>query len=146
MSNSLTKIRIHIIISTRDRLPLINPEFESNIYNFLKGELANQGCYTELINGTADHIHIIILLNPEKSLKLVLEEIVLSGTQFINKNYFPSGSFAWANDFAAFGISESQLPKMIEYVSKQKEIHTKQTFLQEYNEFLRLHGLNRDHQ
>jgi len=141
MSQPKTKIWIHAIISTKDKLPVIHTDFEKAIYDFLKEELTNHGCQVGFINGSAEHVHIIFSLNPQISLIQIIEELLSSSAIFINKNYFPSGSFDWQLDFGAFGISESQLPKMIDFVSKQKEIHKKQTFIQEFNEFLRLHGL-----
>jgi putative transposase len=142
MSQPKTKIWIHTIISTKDRLPLIHNDFENKVYDFLKGELTNLGCNVEVINGCAEHVHIVFLLNPQKSLTEIINELLDTSSTIINKTYFTSGSFAWQPEFAAYGISESQLVKLTEYVKNQKEHHKKQTFLQEYNEFLRLHVLS----
>jgi len=142
MSLPKTKIWIHAILSTKDRLPLIHSDFENKVYDFIKDELTNLGCTVELINGSAEHIHIIFLLNPDKSLAEIVNEIMSTSSVIINKNYFTSGSFAWQADFAAYSVSESQLTKLTEYIKNQKEQHKKQTFVQEYNEFLRLHGLS----
>jgi putative transposase len=143
MPQPVTRIRIHAIINTKDKLPLLNAGIERAIYDFFKDELANHGCQVDMINGSAEHVHIIFILNPGLSLTQIVDELLSSSTIFINKNYFPSASFSWQADYLAFGVSESQLPKMIEFVTKQKEIHKKQTYLQEYNEFLRLHGLDK---
>ena len=142
MSLPKTKIWIHAILSTKDRFPLIHSDFENKVYDFIKDELTNLGCTVELINGSAEHIHIIFLLNPDKSLAEIVNEIMSTSSVIINKNYFTSGSFAWQADFAAYSVSESQLTKLTEYIKNQKEQHKKQTFVQEYNEFLRLHGLS----
>jgi REP element-mobilizing transposase RayT len=142
MSQPKTKIWIHAILSTKDRLPLIHPDFENKVYDFIKDELTNLGCTVELINGSAEHIHVIFLLNPQKSLTDIILEILNTSSETINKNFFTSGSFAWQTDFAAYSVSESQLTKLTEYIKNQKEHHKKQTFMQEYSEFLRLHGLS----
>jgi putative transposase len=142
MSQPKTKIWIHAILSTKDRLPLIHPDFENKVYDFIKDELTNLGCNVELINGSAEHIHVIFLLNPDKSLADIVNEIMNTSSVNINKNYFTSGSFAWQTDFAAYSVSESQLTKLTEYIKNQKEHHKKQSFVQEYSEFLRLHGLS----
>ena len=138
-----TKVWIHLIISTKDKLPLIHSDFENQVHSFLKEELTNHGCLVELINGTADHVHAIFLLNPEKSLNKIMEELIITSTAIINKNYFSSGSFAWQPDYVAFSVSESLLTKMIEYIKNQKEHHKKQTFTNELNEFLKLHQLSK---
>lgn len=142
MPVSKTKIWIHALFGTKDRLPLIHEDFENKVHNFLAEELTHFGCQVESINGAADHVHIIFLLNPQKTLTDVIDQIKETSANAINQNHFSSGSFSWQADCCAFSISESQLPKIIDYIKNQKEHHKKQTFLQEYNEFMRLHGLS----
>jgi REP element-mobilizing transposase RayT len=70
MSHSFNKIWIHAIWSTKDRLPLIHPNLENNVYHFLSEQFSEQGCPVRIINGMPDHIHCLFLLNP---LKLLLK-------------------------------------------------------------------------
>ncbi len=143
MTQPKTKVWIHLILSTKDKLPLLHPDFENKIHAFLKEEITNYGCFVEMINGTADHVHAIFLLNPEKSLNKTVEELITTSAAIINKNYFSSGSFAWQPEYAAFSVSESLLSKMMEYIKNQKEHHKKQTFTNELKEFLKLHKLSK---
>jgi len=141
MQYSNTKIWIHAIIIAKDRLPLIHPDFEQTIYKFFIDELKNLSCPVEIINGTADHIHMILLLDSAKSIDYIIKQIKGSSKQAINQLFFPSGSFSWQEEYLAFSISESQLIKVLEYIKNQKDYHKKNSFLKEYDEFIKVHGL-----
>ena len=52
--------------------------------------------------------------------------------------------FAWQTGYGAYSVSESQLPKVFQYIKNQKLHHAKTSFLKEYNEFIKLHGLQND--
>lgn len=141
MQNSNTKIWIHAVLIAKDRLPLIHPDFEQTLYKFFNDELKNLYCPVEIINGTADHIHMVLLLDSEKSVDTIIKLIKESSKQATNQLFFPSGSFSWQEEYLAFSISESQLPKVVEYVRNQKDYHKKNSFRKEYEEFMKVHGL-----
>lgn len=52
--------------------------------------------------------------------------------------------FAWQGGFAAFSISESVLPKTINYVKNQKAHHAKSSFRKEYLDFLKHYKVEYD--
>jgi REP element-mobilizing transposase RayT len=141
MSAAKTKIWIHTFFSTKNRLPLINNDFSNDLLKFLSEELNNLGCTVDSVNGTADHVHLLFLLNSEKSLNEIIEFVKKNSSESINNKHFPSGSFAWDEEFSAFSVSESQISKVQTHIHNQQEHHKKQSFLQERNEFLRLNGI-----
>jgi REP element-mobilizing transposase RayT len=136
-----SKIWIHTIWQTINRLPLILPEIEPKIYKIVNDEFINSACKVEVINGTADHIHILYLLNPDISISNVTQQIQLESSKLINAKCFNAGSFDWYIENLSISVSESQIPKLIEYLKNQKEFHKGKSFLQENNEFKRLHGI-----
>jgi putative transposase len=139
-NKSYSKIWVHSIISTQNRLPLILSTHEERFLKLLNECFSNQVCNVEAIGGTSDHVHIVFLLNEEKSVKSVINSIIEESQNLINNELFPAKSFGWSTNWSAFGISESQLVKVVEYIKNQKEIHKNTSFSKEYNEFLRLHG------
>ncbi len=144
MPHSFNKIWIHSIWSTKERLPLIYQSIESKIYQFIDEQLREQGCPVRIINGMPDHIHCLFLLNPQKSISEVIKQIKGSSSHFINQSNLVSDRFAWQTGYAAYSVSESLVEKAFHYINNQKQHHLKKTFLQEYNEFLKLYGLNCD--
>lgn len=141
MPHSFNKIWIHAIWSTKERLPLIQLTVERKIHQFINEQLREQGCPVRIINGMPDHIHCLFLLNPQKSIAEVVKQIKGSSSHYINQNNLIADKFAWQTGYAAYSVSESVVDKVFQYIKNQKQHHTKKTFQQEYDEFVKLYGL-----
>lgn len=140
MPEGYSKIWIHAIWQTTGKLPLILPEIEPKVYKIVSDEFANSGCKVEIINGAADHIHILFLLNPTVSISNLIRQIQVESSKLINAECFSAGSFGWHPDYLTLSVSESQIPKLLEYLKNQKDFHKTKSFQQENIEFKRLHG------
>jgi len=140
MSHSFNKIWIHAIWATKERAALIKPSVELKIHNFMRQQFKELGCPVRIINGMPDHIHALFLLNPQKSIAEVIKQVKGSSSHEINQHNLTDEKFAWQTGYAAYSVSESVLEKVYEYIHNQKEHHTKRSFEQEYDEFLKLYG------
>jgi REP element-mobilizing transposase RayT len=135
---------IHVIFSTKDRAPFIDPAIEKKVYQHLTSQLLAQGCPVKRINGIPDHIHILFRLNPLKSLADVVKQIKGATSHFINEQNLIAQKFTWQTGYGAFSVSESNVEKVDLYIQHQKEHHRKFTFIQEYQKFIEVHGLSGD--
>lgn len=140
MPHSYNKIWIHAIWATKERIPLIHSPIERKVYQYVSEQLKELGCPVRIINGMADHIHCLFLLNPQKSIAEVIKQIKGSSSHFINQNNLISEKFAWQTGYAAYSVSESALDRVFQYINNQKHHHQKKAFKQEYDEFLKLYG------
>lgn len=141
MSHSYNKIWIHAIWSTKLRLPLIHTAVEKTIHRYLSDQLRELGCPVRIVNGMPDHIHALFLLSPQKTIADVIKQIKGSSSHYINGNNLIDHKFAWQSGYAAYSVSESAVDRVFQYIQNQKEHHQKNTFQQEYDEFIELHGL-----
>ena len=141
MSHSFNKIWIHAIWATKERLPLLHQNSEQKVYPFIAEQLRELGCPVKIINGMPDHIHCLFLLNPQKSVADVIKQIKGSSSHYINEHNIISDKFSWQTGYAAYSVSESVVEKVFQYIKTQKEHHQKKTYQQEYEEFLKLYGL-----
>jgi putative transposase len=137
MSHSFYKIWQHVVFSTKDRAPLIPKEKEKIIYQYLTDQLLELNCPVRIINGTVDHIHLLFLQNPQKSVSEVIKQIKGSSSHWIYQQNIIQFQFAWQTGYGVFSVSESQLDKVYLYIKNQKEHHRKQTFADEYDEFIK---------
>jgi REP element-mobilizing transposase RayT len=142
MPHSFNKIWIHAIWATKDRKPLIHLSIEQKIHQFLSEQLRTQGCPVRIINGMPDHVHCLFLLNPQNSTAGVIKQIKGSSSHFINQNNLIPEKFAWQTGYAAYSVSESVVEKVYQYIKNQKQHHQKKTFQKEFDEFLKLYGLD----
>ncbi|MCK5032274.1 MAG: IS200/IS605 family transposase [Calditrichia bacterium] len=141
MSHSLTKIWIHGIFSTKNKTQLIDSDYEPKLYSYIKNKFENDlKCNLKKINGTADHIHILFLLNSNVSINQIFHDIKGASSHWVNQNDFINQKFAWQIGYAAYSVSESQLSKVEKYIHNQKEHHKKITFEEEYHNFMQKYG------
>ena len=146
MPHSFNRIWIHAIWSTKERLPLIHPMVESKIHQFIAEQLREQGCPVRIINGMPDHIHCLFLLSPQRSIAEIIKQIKGGSSHFINQNNLITEKFAWQTGYAAYSVSESVVNKVFQYIKNQKQHHTKKTFQQEYDAFLKIYELENEKQ
>lgn len=141
MSQSFTKLWIHVIWATKNRKELIDFSIEKTLYDYIWQELTELGCPVRIINGMPDHVHVLFLQNPQKTITDIVKQIKGSSSHFMNRGEFILEKFAWQTGFAAFSVSESQLNAVYNYIKNQKEHHLKKNGQDEFDGFVKLHGL-----
>jgi REP element-mobilizing transposase RayT len=141
MSQSFTKLWIHAIWATKHRQDLIDSSMEKKLYDCIWQELTELGCPVRIINGMPDHVHVLFLQNPQKTISDIVKQIKGSSSHFINRQELILEKFAWQTGYAAFSVSESQLDAVYHYVKNQKQHHLKKKGQDEFDEFVKLHGL-----
>ena len=144
MPHSFIKIWIHAIWATKERLPLIKQNVETSMFDQMRKQFVESGCPVRIINGMPDHVHCLFLLNPQKSIAEVIKQVKGSSSHWVNEQNIILEKFAWQTGYAAYSVSESQLEKVYQYIKNQKAHHAKTTFQAEYDEFIKLHGLENE--
>jgi putative transposase len=140
MSHSLVKLWTHAVFSTKDRMNLIIPAKEKEIHNYIKSLLYKDlGCPWREINGTTDHLHLLFLQNPEKSIAEIIKHVKGSSSHWINQQNFIQSKFAWQVGYGAFSVSESLVDKITNYIADQKKHHKQFNYDQEMEQLNRLY-------
>jgi len=135
--STFSQIYIQVIFAVRGRQCLIHPIWEEELYKYITGIITNKGQKLLAINGTSDHIHLLIGLKPSCRLSDLIREVKKSSNTFINLKKFAKYKFYWQEGFGAFSYSHSSLDNVINYINKQKEHHEKRTFKEEYLLYLK---------
>lgn len=144
MSHSLNKIWIHAIWSTKERYPLLHTPIENKVHNYMRNQFIELGCPVRIINGMPDHVHCLFLLNPQKAMTEIIKQVKGSTSHWINESDLIKDKFSWQTGYAAYSVSESVTEKLYQYIVTQKQHHLKKSFLDEYDGFIKLHGLQYD--
>ena len=135
MPQSLSKVLVHLIFSTKHREPLIGPDIRPRLHAYLVGILANLKSPSLQTGGVADHVHILLALGRTISQADLVEEVKKSSSKWMRaEGGVPM--FTWQAGYGAFSIGESQADVVIHYVQKQEERHRKLTFQEEFRRFL----------
>jgi putative transposase len=89
------------------------------------------------INGTRNHIHLLIDVKPFQALSELVREVKKSSTSFVNDMKLTSNHFQWQNGFGAFAVYRQDRKIVIDYIENQKIHHQKKSFKEEFHELLR---------
>ena len=144
MSDSYTNLLYHIVFSTKDRRPLITPEYELRLYDYIGGTLRRAGGISLELNGREDHIHSLAKLRPDRAVSDVLRDLKANATGWMH-DVFPSlKDFSWQRGYGAFSVSQSNVEEVRRYIARQKEYHAVVSFRDEFIQFLRANGIEYD--
>jgi putative transposase len=141
MTEPQTKLWIHAIVATRGGRQLITTALESRLQNFFHDVLIQVGCPLRIANGMADHVHLLFLLHPRRSVGDVMRRMKGQSSRWINQNHLSIQKFAWEPGFTAFSVSESQVQKVYDYIINQKEHHLHESFEEEHRHIISLHNV-----
>src|SRR5215203_53167 len=64
MSHTYTNLLIHVVFSTKDRLPLITRELKPELFAYLGGLVKELKGKALAINGMTDHVHLLVTFPP----------------------------------------------------------------------------------
>ena len=144
MAQSLTKIIVHAVFSTKNREPLLATAVRNDLFAYIVGILNSLDCITLAINGTEDHVHGLMVMSKTISLSKMMEEMKGGSSRWLNSHATTKGRFAWQAGYGAFSVSESQASKVINYIEGQEEHHRKTTFQDELLTLLQKHRVEFD--
>ncbi|MGD9588654.1 MAG: IS200/IS605 family transposase [Pyrinomonadaceae bacterium] len=136
MAQSLVKIIVHVVFSTKGRVRLITPEIEPRLFGFISGIIENNGAKMIIAGGDADHIHILISIGRADIADLI-GDIKRETSKWMKQQDRRFEKFYWQRGYGAFSIGQSQVPAAKRYINSQKEHHKKQTFQDEFRELCR---------
>ena len=105
MPQSLARLHIHLVFSTKNREPIITDTVRSTLHAYMATVLQNLGCTPVLINSVEDHAHVLFDLARTVSVSQVVEDIKKSSSKWIKTQGPGFASFAWQAGYGAFAVS-----------------------------------------
>jgi REP element-mobilizing transposase RayT len=146
MPQSLAKVLVHIVYSTKNRTPwLRNDGLRSELYAYMATILRDVvDSPALLINGVEDHVHILCLLSRKFSIQDVIKECKTETTKWVKKQAETLGDFHWQAGYGIFSVSPSNVQSVKRYIANQEEHHRRMTYQDEFRELCRRHGVEID--
>ncbi len=144
MPQSLANIYIHLIFSTKERFPFLVKEVRPDLHAYMATVLANLNSPAVLINSVEDHVHILFNMGRTVTLAQVVEDVKKSSSKWIKTQGASFSKFSWQAGYGGFSVSESNVPKVANYIQNQEEHHRVKTFQEEYRGFLEKHKIQYD--
>jgi putative transposase len=144
MPQSLCKVILHIIFSTKNREPWLDSDVRPRMHPYVATICRDLAAEFVHVGGMADHVHVVITLPRTLSQAELIEQIKKTSSKWIKALDARYRGFSWQRGYSAFSVSPSQLEAVLEYVDTQQEHHRTRTFRAEYRELLRRHGVGCD--
>lgn len=144
MPQSLSKVILHIIFSTKNREPWLDSNVRPRMHAYLATVCRDLGAELVRVGGVANHVHIVTTLPRTVSQAQFIEQIKKASSKWIKDLDTRYRGFFWQRGYGAFSVSASQLEAVLQYVDAQQEHHRTRTFQEEYRELLRRYGVEFD--
>ena len=124
-----------MIFSTRGRRPLIKPDFSDDLFAYLGGIVREMNGTALIINGVADHVHVLVRIRPTHSPAEIVRVVKANSSRWVRKKW--DANFAWQTGYGVLSVSESNVASVTRYIAGQEEHHRKHSFQEEYIAFLK---------
>jgi REP element-mobilizing transposase RayT len=144
MAQSLSKIYIHLIFSTKNRERTLPDEIRPDLHAYLGGTFKGLDCPAIEINTEPDHVHALFLLARTEALRDVVGRLKKSSNDWLRSRSPLFASFFWQAGFGAFSVSQSQVEEVRAYIRNQREHHRVKTFQEELRAFLKAYEIEFD--
>jgi len=145
MSQSLAKILLHTIFSTKERRPFLHDEpLREELHRYLGGILAHHDCQPLIVGGTEDHVHILSTLSRTCNVADMVKETKHGSSLWLKTKSPDLHDFAWQSGYGIFSVGFSQVETVRDYIAGQKEHHRKVSFQNKYREFLKRYEIEFD--
>jgi putative transposase len=132
-----TQLYIQLVFAVKNRNAVLHKNIRSEIFKYMSGIISSMNHKSLIVNGVSDHVHILIGLNPSKSISDTVHDIKRGSSLFINTEKLCDSKFSWQEGYGAFSYSKSHLDRVFTYIQNQEKHHNKSTFQEEYVQFLK---------
>jgi REP element-mobilizing transposase RayT len=144
MSQSLAGVFLHVIFSTKDRVPCLDLSFRPQLHAYLATVSREHNCECLRTGGVADHVHLAVRLSRTLAIAHLIEELKTSSSMWVKKQSPLLSGFSWQRGYGAFSVSPSHLKKLTDYIDNQEEHHRTKTFQEEFRMFLTKYEIQYD--
>ena len=123
MRAPFTRLFVHCVWATWDRLPLLDPDLERRVYSALVGKVRELGCAMHAVGGTPDHVHLLVRMPTTLPVAHLVKELKGASSHLVTHALRPVAFFKWQGGYGAFTVSVDQVQRVRDYVQHQKRHH-----------------------
>jgi len=144
MPQTLSFNLVHIVFSTKSRLPLIRDDVAADLHAYIAGTARKLNCECFRVGGIADHVHLAIRLNPTVLAAKIVSEVKTSSSVWMKEHGIPN--FAWQRGYGLFSVGPADLDALVQYIDAQKNHHRRRSFQDEMRAFFEKYHVAFDEQ
>jgi putative transposase len=131
---------VHVILSVRGREAMLTKPVRRVLLVHLQKDCGERGIKIVAAGGVEDHVHCLLQLMPAQNLVQVVKSIRTMSADWLNDNKLLASGFEWEDGYAAYSVSPTGVQQVIDYISKQEDIHRSRTLESELEIFNKFTG------
>lgn len=144
MPQSLSHVIVHIVFSTKHRLPFLQKPIRERAHAYLATLSREKECECYRVGGVEDHVHLAIRLSRTIAVADLVEHIKARSSYWIKKQEPGLSQFSWQKGYAAFSVYYREVERLLAYIEGQEEHHRRKNFQDEYRGLLIENGVEFD--
>ncbi len=144
MSQSLSKVYVHITFSTKKRQLLIDDHVKTSLFEYLGGICRGMECNPIKVGGHQDHVHVLCLLSKKVAQITLMEELKKQSSKWIKTQGQIYSKFYWQDGYGIFSVNPFESDVVVQYIENQEEHHQKVGFQDEFRAFLNKYKIDYD--
>jgi putative transposase len=142
MPQSLAKIIVHTVFSTKDRRPFLRDRaLREELHRYLGGILSHLDCQPIIVGGVEDHVHLLAALSRTRQPAEMVKEIKRGSSLWIKERDQTLRDFCWQSGYGIFSLGFSQIKEVRDYIAGQEAHHRKTSFQEEFRALLRRYDI-----
>src|ERR1043166_1068077 len=116
MPQSLSRVLVHTIFSTKSRDPLLSDKtIRAELHAYIAGTCRKLDSPSIIVGGIADHVHILCALSRNLAVARFIYDVKRASSKWIKSKGAQYTGFHWQNGYGAFSVSESQATRVKTY-------------------------------
>jgi len=137
MPGSYGNLLYHLVFSNKERRPLITAGAKPRLREYVRAIVRDEEGELLEVDGVEDHLHMLVRLRPARAVADAMRIIKSNSSKWMNETFRTAQRFAWQEGYAAFSVSQSQVPRLLAYIRGQEKHHRKVDFHAELIALLR---------
>ena len=142
MPQSLSKMYLHIVFSTKYRERIIHDEVRLKLHAYMVKTFSALGSYVHEIYANPDHVHILCQLPRTITVADLLSKVKSSSSKWLKTQGIDN--FTWQRGYAVFSVSEWGVLPVQNYIKNQYEHHKTKAYQDEVRDFLKEYKVEYD--
>lgn len=145
MPQSLSKILVHAVFSTKERRPFFRDKsLREELHHYIGGILNLLECQPIIVGGVEDHVHFLCALSRTCQAAEMVKEVKRGSSLWLKTKGPDLRDFAWQNGYGIFSIGFSQIETVRDYIAGQEEHHRTVSFQDELRALLKRYAIEFD--
>jgi putative transposase len=144
MPQSLAKVLVHLVFSTKNREPILTEPVREPLCAYAAAALRDLDSHVMAINAWRDHVHILFSLSKNHSLAQVVMEVKRATSKWIKTQGKDFAGVHWQSGYGSFSIGQSDVDEVKTYIANQAKHHRVKSFEEEFRSFLKRYQVEFD--